>query len=117
MRIFTPILNLKSMENNDKIVLFQEKQVRKVWHNGEWFFSVVDVIEVLTDSTQPNRYWADVKKRSVKDNNQPFAFCEQLKLEGKDKRQRTTDCANTQGILRIIMSIPSPKAEPFRLWL
>jgi DNA-damage-inducible protein D len=105
------------MEHDNKIVLFQDKHIRRMWHKNEWWLSVVDVIEVLTDSSQANRYWADLKKRSIKDNNQPFAFCEQLKLEGKDKRFRLTECANTQGILRIIMAVPSPKAEPFRLWL
>ncbi len=105
------------MEGNNKIVLFQEKQVRKIWHKEEWYFSVVDVIEVLTDSTQPSRYWSDLKKRSEKETRQSFDFCERLKLQRPDGRTYPSDCADTQGILRIIMSIPSPKAEPFRLWL
>jgi DNA-damage-inducible protein D len=105
------------MEQDNKIVLFQEKQIRRIWHNEQWYFSVVDVIEALTDSTQPNRYWADIKKRSKKENEQPFAFCEQLKMPAADGRNRLTEVANTEGVFRIIMAIPSPKAEPFRLWL
>ena len=70
-------------------------------------FSVIDVIEQLTNATQSNRYWADMKKRSVRENDQPFAFCEQLKMTGKDGRQRLTDCADTEGVLRIVMAVPS----------
>ncbi len=105
------------MEQNNKIVLFQEKQVRRLWHNDQWYFSVVDVIEVLTDSSQPSRYWADIKKRTKKESNQSFAFCERLKLPRPDGKTYPSDCANTEGMLRIVMSIPSPKAEPFKLWL
>lgn len=105
------------MEKENTVITFGNKEIRKIWHNGEWYFSVIDIIEVLTDSTQPNRYWADIKKRSSKENDQPFAFCEQLKLEGKDGRKRLTDCAHTEGVLRIIISVPSPKAEPLKLWL
>ncbi len=105
------------MEKENTLITFGNKEIRKTWHNDEWYFSVIDIIEVLTESTQPNRYWADIKKRSSKEDDQPFAFCEQLKLEGKDGRKRLTDCANTEGVLRIIMSVPSPKAEPLKLWL
>jgi DNA-damage-inducible protein D len=96
---------------------FEGEKIRKLWHDEEWFFSVIDIIEQLTDATQPNRYWADMKKRSAKENDQPFAFCEQLKMVSKDGRQRLTDCANTEGVLRIVMSVPSPKAEPVKQWL
>jgi DNA-damage-inducible protein D len=105
------------MEQNNKIVLFQDKQIRRVWHNEKWYFSVVDVVGILSESSQPNRYWADIKKRSLKENNQPFAFCEQLKMKAGDGKERLTDVADTEGILRVIMSVPSPNAEPFRLWL
>ncbi len=105
------------MEQNNKIVLFQEKNIRRIEHNGEWWFSVVDVIAVLTDSSQPQRYWADMKKRSSKQSNQSFAFCEQLKMVAADGKNYKTEAANREGLLRIVMSIPSPKAEPFRLWL
>jgi DNA-damage-inducible protein D len=104
------------MEGNNKVILFQEKEIRRIWHKEEWYFSVIDVIQVLTDSTKPNRYWADMKKRSEKESNQPFAFCEQLKMLANDGKMRLTEVANTEGIFRIIMSIPSPKAEPFKLW-
>ena len=105
------------MEQDNKIIVFQEKQIRRVWHNEEWWFSVVDVIEVLTESSKANRYWADMKKRSTKESDQPFAFCEQLKMIAGDGRSRLTDAANTEGMFRIIQSIPSPKAEPFKMWL
>lgn len=105
------------MEQHNKIAIFQEKQIRCIWHNEQWYFSVVDIVGVLSESSQPNRYWADMKKRSLKENNQPFAFCEQLKMVAGDGKERLTDTANTEGVLRIVMSIPSPKAEPFRLWL
>ena len=104
------------MEENNKIVVFQEQNIRRIWHNEEWYFSVVDIIQVLTDSSQSNRYWSDMKKRSIKESNQPFAFCEQLKMTANDGKNRLTEAANTEGIFRIIMSIPSPKAEPFKLW-
>ena len=100
------------MEENS-LIPFGEKPIRKIWHNGEWWFSVVDIIEVLTDSQKPKTYWAMLKKRE----NQPFTNCEPLKLKAVDGRQRLTDCANTEGVLRIAMSVPSPKAEPLKLWL
>ena len=101
------------MENNN-LIPFEGKEIRKVWHDEQWYFSVVDVISILTDSTQPKRYWADIKKRSLNESGQPFAFCEQLKMKATDGRSRLTDAANTEGILRIVMSVPSPKAEPSR---
>ncbi|MBL7815930.1 MAG: Bro-N domain-containing protein [Saprospiraceae bacterium] len=100
------------MKNNE-LQPFEGKEIRKVWHNEQWYFSVVDVIEVLTDSPKPKTYWAMMKKREA----QPFTFCEPLKLKASDGRNRLTDCANTEGVLRIVMSVPSPKAEPLKLWL
>jgi prophage antirepressor-like protein len=99
------------------IAPFEGKEIRKIWHDEQWYFSVVDVIGVLTDSSQPSRYWADLKKRSEKESNQSFDFCERLKLIRPDGKSYPTDCANTQGILRILMSVPSPKVEPLKLWL
>lgn len=96
------------------ILPFEENSIRKVWHNEAWYFSVVDVIAALTDSKQPARYWTELKQR---EGEQPFAFCEQLKIAATDGKKRATDCANTEGILRIIQSVPSPKAEPFKQWL
>ena len=101
------------MEQNNSIILFQEKQVRRVWHNQKWYFSVVDVIEVLAESPNPRNYWNMLKRKE----NQLYMNCVQLKLQSSDGKKYATDCANTEGLLRIIMSIPSPKAEPFKLWL
>ena len=101
-----------TMENS-KLIPFEGKEIRKAWHNEQWYFSVVDVIEFLTDSPKPKTYWAMMKKRET----QPFTNCEPLKLTAIDGRQRLTDCANTEGILRIVMSVPSPKAEPLKQWM
>ena len=101
---------------NQKIILFQEKKVRREWHAGEWYFSVVDVIEVLTDAVQPRTYWARLKKK-IKEESELLPTWKQLKLKSADDKFYKTDVANTEGLLRIIMSIPSPKAEPFKLWL
>src|SRR3989338_4744990 len=93
-----------------QIALFKGKQIRKKLQNGEWWFFVVDVIEALTDSTNPSVYWAAMKVR-VKDEGgfQLLTICKQLKLEASDGKFRETDCADTEGIFRIIQSIPSPK--------
>ena len=95
------------------VISFEGKPIRKIWHNEEWYFSVVDIVEALTDSPSPRQYWNIVKKR----DEQLSTICLQLKLIANDGRKRLTDCANTEGILRIVMSIPSPKAEPLKLWL
>ena len=99
-----------------KITLFKGKRVRKTLHKNEWWFSVLDVVRVLTDSPQPKTYWAKIKERD-KELSQPFPFWEQLKLQADDEKMRETDCADTEGIFRIVQSIPSPKAEPFKRWL
>lgn len=99
-----------------QIALFKGKEIRKVIYKNEWWFSILDVITVLTDSPQAKTYWAKMKKRE-KEISQPFPFWEQLKLLAEDNKMRETDCANTEGIFRIIQSIPSPKAEPFKRWL
>jgi DNA-damage-inducible protein D len=100
-------------ENKNKIVVFQEKNVRRVWHNEQWYFSVIDVIEVLTESPNPRKYWSVLKVREP----QLATNCSQLKLMASDGKSRSTDVANTEGIFRILMSVPSPKVEPFKLWL
>ncbi len=105
------------MEHN-KIVVFESKAIRRIWHEEEWFFSVVDVVEALTDSLNPRDYWFKMKLRvQGEDGVQLSTFCRQLKLESSDKKKYITDCANTRGMFRIIQSIPSPKAEPFKQWL
>ncbi len=102
----------------NKLVVFQSKQIRRVWHEDEWYFSVIDIIAVLTNSSNPRDYWYKMKIR-VKDEGgfEPSTVCRQLKMEASDGKMRTTDCSNTEGILRIIQSVPSPKAEPFKRWL
>lgn len=101
-----------------KIALFKGKKIRRTLHNGEWWFSVVDVVLALTDSPNPNDYWYRMKVR-VKDEDgiELSTNCRQLKLEASDGKKYETDCANTEGVFRIIQSIPSPKAEPFKRWL
>ena len=101
----------------EKLIIFEQKPIRQQEYNGDMYFSVVDIVQVLTDSPNPNRYWTDLKRRSHKENGHSYAFCVSMKLAGTDGRKRLTDCANTEGVLRIIMSVPSPKAEPLRLWL
>jgi DNA-damage-inducible protein D len=101
-----------------KMAVFQGKKVRRVIYQDEWWFSVVDVIAALTDSVKPSVYWSAMKARvKISDEIELSTICRQLKLEAPDGKMRATDCANTEGIFRIIQSIPSPKAEPFKRWL
>jgi DNA-damage-inducible protein D len=100
------------MENLD-LIPFDGTAIRKTWHDDQWFFSVVDIIEILTESPKPSNYWNMLKKRE----NQLSTVCVKLKLTGKDRKSYPSDCSNTEGVLRILMSVPSPKAEPIKLWL
>lgn len=101
-----------------KIAIFKGKGIRKTIYKGEWWFSVVDVIKVLTDSVDSRDYWFKMKIRvKEEDEFEPSTICRQLKLSAQDGKMRETDCADTEGIFRIIQSIPSPKAEPFKRWL
>jgi len=101
-----------------KIAIFKGNKIRKALHENEWWFSVIDVVSVLTDSANPRDYWFKMKLRVKSDDGVELStFCRQLKLEAPDGKMRETDCANTEGIFRIIQSIPSPKAEPFKRWL
>src|SRR3989339_188411 len=106
------------MEPDAKIAIFKGRKIRKVLYQNEWWFSVIDVVAVLTDSANSRDYWYKMKVR-VKDEDgvELSTFCRQLKLESSDGKKYLTDCANTEGIFRLIQSIPSPKAEPFKLWL
>jgi hypothetical protein len=103
--------------------LFDEEQaertIRKTRHGDRWFYSVIDVIGFLTDSAQPRRYWTDMKRRIADDEGfvEVYANCVQLKLRSADGKMRETDCADTETLLRIVQSVPSPKAEPFKQWL
>ncbi len=101
------------------IKLFEEKKVRSVYNEQEekWYFSVIDVIQVLTDSTVPKRYWSDLKKKLSKEGSQAYDKIVRFKMQANDGKMRITDVADTETILRLIQSIPSPKAEPFKQWL
>ncbi|MFH1637188.1 MAG: Bro-N domain-containing protein [Candidatus Woesearchaeota archaeon] len=102
----------------EALVVFQGKRIRRVEHNGEWYFSVVDVIGVLAESADPRNYWKVLKHRLVKEgSNETVTNCNPLKIQAADGKMRLTDCANTGNMFRIIQSIPSPKAEPFKRWL
>jgi len=107
------------MENiPNKLVVFQSKDIRRKWHEEEWFYSVVDVCGALTNSNNPRDYWYKIKKRvSDEEKAELSTICRQLKLDSSDGKKYNTDCANSEGIFRIIQSIPSPKAEPFKRWL
>lgn len=100
------------------IVVFNDQQIRRVMHNDEWFYSVIDIISTLTDSKTPKRYWSDLKIKLTKEEEfQLYDFIVQLKFKAADGKKYSTDCANAEGIFRIIQSIPSHKAEPFKRWL
>ena len=104
------------MNENKALVVFQDKKIRRTWHNDEWYFSIVDIIQALTDSSTPRQYWGKVKDREfIKLELSPIWV--QLKLQSSDGKYYLTDCANTKSMFRIIQSIPSPKAEPFKQWL
>ena len=106
------------MDKDKALVVFQDKKIRRIWHNDEWYFSVVDIIAVLTESTDAKDYWYRLKKREQEEGiDELSTFCRQLKLQASDGKYYTTDCANTKNIFRIIQSIPSKKAEPFKQWL
>lgn len=101
------------------IKLFQSKQIRSVWNEEEqqWYFSVIDVVGALTDSVDPSAYWRKLKQRLISEGNETVTNCHRLKMQAADGKMRLTDVANTKDMLRIIQSIPSPKAEPFKQWL
>ena len=104
--------------NLTKVAVFKGQKIRKTLYSNEWWFSVVDVIGVLTESDNPRDYWYKMKIREKDEANVELStFCRQLKLESADGKKYETDCANTEGIFRVIQSIPSPKAEPFKRWL
>tara|TARA_Y100000310_G_scaffold334233_1_gene413508 strand:- start:42486 stop:43313 length:828 start_codon:yes stop_codon:yes gene_type:complete len=101
----------------NKLAFFEGKEIRKTWHNEEWYFSIIDVVEVLTGSSNPRNYWSMLKKRESDHEVELSTFCVRLKLASADGKSYLTDCANTESLFRIIQSIPSKKAEPFKLWL
>ena len=107
------------MGQNDKIQLFEDKRIRTAWdeEKEEWFFSIVDVIAVLTDSKDPAAYWRKLKQRMREEGSETVTNCHGLKMTAADGKKRLTDVADTEQLLRIIQSVPSPKAEPFKMWL
>ena len=103
----------------EAIKLFEERKVRTIWDDTheKWYFSIVDVVAILTDSTNPQTYWRVLKKRLKEEGNETVTNCNALKLKAADGKMRLTDVADTEQLLRLIQSIPSPKAEPFKLWM
>ncbi len=112
---FTQLL----MKKETNIRLFEAKQIRSAWSEEEqkWYFSVIDVIEVLTGTDRPRKYWSDLKSKLFKEGSQLSEKIGQLKMVAEDGKLRDTDVADTEQLLRLIQSIPSPKAEPFKQWL
>ena len=104
-------------EENTHIAIFNGKAIRRKLIGDKWFFSIIDIIEVLTESTIPRRYWSDLKIKLKEEGFELYDFIVQLKLKAGDGKEYETDCADTEGIFRIIQSIPSKKAEPFKRWL
>ena len=108
-----------AVPDQGRVILFQEQAIRRSWHGNEWWFSVIDVVAVLSESSYANRYWSDLKRKLAQEaaSPQPYEKIVRLKLMAPDGKLRDTDCANTESLFRIIQSIPSPKAEPFKRWL
>ncbi|MBO5138377.1 MAG: phage antirepressor protein [Bacilli bacterium] len=106
------------LEENKELVLFENSKIRRQEYNGEWYYSIVDIIEILSDSKNPRRYWTDLKRKiETEENFQLYENIVQLKLPSiKDGKRYITDCGNRETIFRIIQSVPSPNAEPFKLW-
>ena len=105
------------MDPDKTLVVFQDKKIRRIWYKNQWFFSIIDIVQALTDSSNPRNYWSMLKKRELEHGIELSTFCVQLKLVSVDGKSYGTDCANTKSLFRIIQSIPSRKAEPFKLWL
>ena len=107
------------MTKETAIKLFQDQKVRVHWDNDneKWYFSIIDVIGVLTESENPRKYWSVLKTRLKKEESEVATNCSRLKMQATDGKMRMTDVADTEQLLRLIQSIPSPKAEPFKLWL
>ena len=105
-------------DEKNKLVVFQEKHIRRVWHNEEWWYSVIDIVGAISESKNPRRYWSDLKRKLKKEGySQLYENIVQLKMEATDGKSYNTDAASTQTLFRVIQSIPSPNAEPFKQWL
>ena len=107
------------MTQKESIRLFEERKVRAIWDDEqeEWYFSIVDVISILTDSPNPRKYWSVLKTRLKREGSELTTNCSQLKMPSSDGKYYKTDVADTEQLFRLIQSIPSPKAEPFKLWM
>lgn len=107
------------MTKKDAIKIFEDRQVRSIWDSeeGKWYISVIDVVAVLTGTANPRRYWSDLKIKLQKEGSELYEKIVQLKMQAPDGKQRMTDVADVEQLFRLIQSIPSPKAEPFKLWL
>ena len=105
------------MDSELKIAIFKGQKIRKIIYQNEWWFSVVDICGALTDSTDAGAYWRKLKQRLIVEGSEVVTFCHGLKLTAPDGKMRETDCASTENVFRIIQSVPSPKAEPFKMWL
>ena len=107
------------MTQKESIRLFEERKVRAIWDDEqeEWYFSIVDVISILTDSPNPRKYWSVLKNRMKREGSELTTNCSQLKMQAADGKKYLTDVANTEQLFRLIQSVPSPKAEPFKLWI
>src|SRR3989339_601828 len=108
---------MDNQQENTHIAIFRKRKIRKTIHNNEWWFSVVDVVEVLTESVDAGAYWRKLKQRLKEEGSEVVTFCHGLKIKASDGKKYETDCANAESIFRIVQSIPSPKAEPFKRWL
>jgi len=107
------------MGKKEAIKLFEDRKIRAVWdeEQEEWYFSIVDVVGILTDSVNPQAYWRKLKQRLKEEGNETVTNCHGLKMTAADGKMRMTDVANTEQMFRLIQSIPSPKAEPFKVWM
>ena len=107
------------MKKNDNIKIFEDRKIRTTWDSDaeKWYISIVDVISVLTESIDPQAYWRKLKQRLKAEGNQTVTNCHGLKMRAADRKMRMTDVADPEQLFRLIQSIPSPKAEPFKLWL
>lgn len=107
------------MTKKQAIKLFEEKKVRTIWDDEQekWYFSIVDVVSILTDSVNPQAYWRKLKQRLINEGNETVTNCHALKMRAADGKNRLTDVADVEQLFRIIQSIPSPKAEPFKQWM
>ena len=107
------------MTKNESVKVFDDRNIRSLWDDEAeaWYFSIVDVVAALTDSVNPTAYWRKLKERLKKEGNQTVTDCHGFKMQAADGKMRKTDCADTEQLFRLIQSIPSPKAEPFKLWM